>query len=370
MKILICPDKYKGSADAKAVAQAIEQGVKDALSDAECLTLPVADGGEGSVSVLCEALGASEVCVDVRGPYGEAVRAKYAMRGTDAYIEMAEASGLCLTERREPMYASTYGTGEMMADAVKRGARTLTVFIGGSATCDGGMGMAAALGYRFYDSEGVLLGHSGENMARVDRIVPPGEDPLDGVQVYCACDVTNPTYGERGAAYVFAPQKGAGEDDVRELDRGLRVMADAIEKCLGIDVHNLSGGGAAGGLGAGLYAFAHAEMRGGFTLISGILSLEERIATAEVVITGEGCTDRQSMMGKVVGNISELCAKYNKKCVVISGLVKDENALIDAGICGSYSSGEYAPSLHDSMKDAVRYIRLAARDAAVDISNQ
>ncbi len=367
MKIVICPDSYKGSIEAQDAAQALRAGITSVLPDAEVSCLPVADGGEGSVSVIRKALGAEWTYADVTGPYGDMVHAKYVLCGTDAYIEMAEASGLCLSGRREPLLATTKGTGELMLDAVKRGARRIIIFIGGSATCDGGIGMAEAIGYRFFDEDGALLDCVGESMARIKSITVPTDHPLSGVSVICASDVTNPMYGKDGAAYVFAPQKGAGEEEVAALDDGLRNLADMIGITLEKDVHALSGGGAAGGLGAGLYAFADAEMKGGFDVIADILRLQEHILLSDVVITGEGCTDYQSMMGKVVGSIAEITKKHNKKCIVISGAVKDADKLAKLGIYRSYSCVEHAPSVEESINNAAKYIGLAARKCAAEL---
>ncbi len=367
MKVLICPDSYKGTAEASEAACAIRDGIMDAVPETECTLLPIADGGEGSVSAVANAVGAEWMYADVCGPYGESVRAKYALCGSRAYIEMAEVSGICLSQRRDPELASTYGTGELMADALHHGATELVIFIGGSATCDGGMGMAAALGYRFLDADGKELYPCGKSMGSVRDIISPSIDPLGGAVVYCACDVTNPMYGEQGAAFVFAPQKGADRECVLRLDSGLKQFANAIENSLGIDVHTIPGGGAARGLGAGLYAFAGARMRGGFELISDALSLEKRISETDIVITGEGCTDRQSMMGKVVGHIADLSKKYNKRCIALSGIIKDSEEILRMGMYRLYSSSEYAPSIEQSMQFACKYIRMAAYDAAADI---
>jgi glycerate kinase len=280
---------------------------------------------------------------------------------------MAEASGLCLCDRREPLLASTKGTGELMLDARANGAHRITVFIGGSATCDGGIGMAEAFGYRFYDRDSRRLACVGGSMPDIARIVPPEEHPLAGVEVICASDVTNPTYGENGAAFVFAPQKGASPEQVLTLDRGLRNLACVVERDIGTDVHTLVGGGAAGGLGAGLYAFASAKMRGGFCVIADILGLEREIELSDAVITGEGCTDMQSVMGKVVGSIARIADKHSKRCILISGLVKDAEQLEKMGIYRSYSCMDYAPSVEESMRDAVHYITLAASDCAREL---
>ncbi len=367
MRIVVCPDSFKGSISAKDAAGAMKKGIKRALPDADCVLLPIADGGEGSVAVIRECIGAEWRCVTVRGPYGEPVSAGYALCGEDAYMEMAQASGLCITDRREPLLASTVGTGEMMLDAIRQGARRIIVFIGGSATCDGGIGMAEAIGYRFYDSEGKKLECVGGNMQSIAKIVPPDVNPLEGAVIICASDVTNPTYGENGAACVFAPQKGADPEDVLALDRGLRALADTIERDLSVNVHTLAGGGAAGGLGAGLYAFASAEMRGGFALISETLRLEEQIAHADAVVTGEGCTDVQSIMGKTVGSVAQMAKKHKKKCAVVSGMVRDTDKLYGMGIFRAYSCMDYAPSVEESIGNADEYIALAARKCASEL---
>lgn len=367
MKILVCPDSYKGSADARSVAYAIKRGFERISSDFECITLPIADGGEGSVAVIAEVLGAEWVYLSVKGPYGESVRARYAISGKRAYIEMAEASGICLTERREPLLASTYGTGELIYDAVSKGAEEITVFIGGSATCDGGIGMAAALGYGFFDFEGNELSPIGESLSRIASIHPPEKNIFKNVKIYCACDVKNTLYGKLGAAHVFGPQKGADESAVLELDRGLFNLAGVIEGCLGIDVHTLEGGGAAGGLGAGLYAFCGARMRAGFSLIAETLGLDEMIGQADAVVTGEGCTDAQSVMGKVIGEISAMCKHRQKPCIVISGLIKDGDELLCMGIDEIYSCTDIAGSAERSIAEPARYIELAAQEAAKSI---
>ena len=364
MRMLICPDSYKGSASADVVARSISDGISSVIPYAEIIRLPIADGGEGSMYIVAQALSAEIVEACVTGPYGESVRARYALKGERAYIEMAEASGLCLSRRRDVENASTYGTGELILDAAGRGAREIVVFIGGRATNDGGMGAAAALGYEFYAESGERLEPVGRNMSRVCNIAKPSCDVLSDVCVICATDVDNVMYGERGAAFVFARQKGADDATVLELDEGLKNLASVIERELCVDVHTLAGGGAAGGLGAGLYAFARARMNGGFSLICRTLSLEQKIRESDVIITGEGCTDYQSVMGKGVGRILELCRKHGKKCIVISGLVRDTEALAESGIYRAYEASSYAPSVEESIKNAEKYITLAASDAA------
>ena len=345
-------------------ARAIQEGISRIIPDACTELYPIADGGEGSVCALCESLDLSIHRLEVTGPYGEQVTAEYAMGDGVAYIEMAAASGICITDRREPLYASTYGTGELMADAVKKGAERLVVFIGGSATCDGGMGMAAALGYRFFDGTGAELEPIALNMINVSEIRVPDRDVMAGIDVVCACDVKNTLFGKNGAAYVFGPQKGASEDEVAVLDQGLENMARRIKKDLCINVDELSGGGAAGGLGAGLYAFCSARMQGGFAIISEALSLEEAIARADAVITGEGCTDRQSVMGKVIGEISDMCRAYGKKCTVISGMIKDKDVLLSSGIDRVFSCTDISGDSRLSIAEPEKYILLAAEEAA------
>ena len=363
MRVLICPDSYKGSASSEQVAVALAAGVRAAQPDARVVNLPIADGGEGSVSTVAGILGADIINCEVTGPYRERVSAAYAMVGESAYIEMAQASGLCLSARRECEYATSYGTGELILDAVRRGAREIVVFVGGSATCDGGIGMAEALGYCFLSAAGGVLDPVGRSMRDVARIIPPDVHPLSCVRVRCASDVTNLMYGESGAAFVFAPQKGADEATVRSLDEGLRNLACVVERDLGVSVHTLVGGGAAGGLGAGLCAFAFSSMCGGFDLIAEISSLESRICDSDVVITGEGCTDRQSAMGKAVGNIARLCQKHGKKCILVSGMVKDVDSLGSLGIYSCHQSSEYARSVEESIVNASKYISMAAECA-------
>ena len=372
MKILVCPDSFKGSFDAFSAAKAMKAAILSVAHErsvcVDVLSLGVADGGEGSIDALINALDGEKVRARVRGPYGESVAAEYAYAHGCAYIEMASASGLCLTNRREPLLASTYGTGQLICDAVKRGAEKITVFVGGSATCDGGIGMAAGLGYTFYDENGDELYPCAASMSKIRKIVKPSEDLLKNVKVLCACDVTNPLYGKEGAAYVFSPQKGADEKAVLELDCGLRNLADSVMRDMKTDISFLEGGGAAGGLGAGLYAFCGAQMCGGFDIICDALKLEEKIAQADAVVTGEGCTDVQSMMGKVVGRINAMCKKYGKRCYVISGMLKDRELLEKSGIEHMYSSVDFSGSAELSIKDPQRYIYLAAKEAARDMT--
>ncbi len=371
MKILVCPDSFKESLSASSVADTVKAAFEDVAKQKNISvavsSLPIADGGEGSVRAIYEAVGGELIRINVTGPYGESVFATYLMHGKDAYIEMAEASGLALTSRRECRYATTYGTGEMISDAMNRGAEKLVVFVGGSATCDGGIGMAEALGYGFYSETGEKLSPIGDSLEKIAHITMPSEDALCKVQIICATDVTNPLYGEQGAAYVFAPQKGAEEKDVCELDRGLRHLAALIEKEMKKHVSDLPGAGAAGGLGGGLFAFCSARMCGGFSLIAELLSLKARINESDLVITGEGCTDRQSIMGKAVGKIAEICKANATRLAVISGMLKDKEILSSLDGISMYECVKYAKSAGDSQIDPIPYLTLAAKEAANEL---
>ncbi len=371
MKIFICPDTFKESISAlnagAVIADTFMTVSKKKNIDLVVDVCPVADGGEGSMLALAGTLGGEIRSIEVTGPYGTPVRARYLLCGTDAYIESAEASGLALSKRRECKYATTYGTGELMADAAARGAKRIVVFAGGSATCDGGIGMAEALGYGFYDKGGIKLESVGDSMAKISKIRPPKRDILFGVEVICASDVTIPLYGELGAAYVFAPQKGATVSDIRALDRGLEHLAKVIMRDLHKDIRDFPGAGAAGGLGGGLVAFCSARICGGFELISSVLSLKEKISESDLVITGEGCTDRQSMMGKVVGKIADMCRTCGVQMAVISGKVKDMEELRMLDFIHAYECVRYAPSDDESIKNPVPYLKRAAEAAAEEL---
>ena len=288
MKIVIAPDSFKENLTSLEVAAALERGIKRVRPRARCIKVPMADGGEGTVQSLVDATGGSIVKKRVMGPLGEPVTARYGILGdgTTAAIEMAEASGLPLVppERRDPLRTTTYGTGELILDAIERGVSAIIIGIGGSATVDGGTGMAQALGVSFLGGNGRAIGEPvcGGLLERISEIDMHGLDPrVRKTRITIACDVENPLCGPRGAARVFGPQKGATPEMVEVLDRNLRHLAALIKRDLGIDVTRIAGGGAAGGLGAGLIAFAKAKLKRGVDLVSDAVDLAKHLRGAD-----------------------------------------------------------------------------------------
>lgn len=332
MKILICPDKFKGSLDAKQVCLAIERGLLQIDPGLLIESVPLADGGEGTCDLLTEGNGGSAIKIEVNGPLFSPVVSHYGISkdGGTAYIEMAVASGLTLLrpEERNPLFTTTFGTGEMMADAMKRGATTIVLGLGGSATNDAGIGMAAALGYEFCDVDGNILKPTGENLIHLHRIKTTNVNPLlSRTTVIALCDVTNPLAGIDGAAHVYGPQKGAGKSDVELLDAGLRNFRRIVHKQLKIPV-DFPGAGAAGGLGAGAKVFVHAAMERGVAFIIRNTNLADKIAQSNFIITGEGKIDNQTFSGKVVSEVTRLGQEAGKPVIAVCGIceVPEEDA--------------------------------------------
>ncbi|MBR5587000.1 MAG: glycerate kinase [Clostridia bacterium] len=367
MKIVIAPDSFKGSLSAQHAAESIKKGVKSAL-DCETVLLPMADGGEGTAEVVAGVLAGSEVNLIVKGPLGEPTSATYYIAGDLAVMEMAVASGITLVPREKlnPLKASTYGTGQMIADALSKGVRKIIIGIGGSATNDGGMGMAAALGVKFIDKDGKELIPCGENLEKIAEIDLSGiNQKVKNVEIKVACDVTNPLCGENGASAVFGPQKGATPEMVKQLDAGLLNMAKKAKKVCGTDLTSIPGGGAAGGLGAGLVAFCGGVLEKGFDIISEAVKLEEKIKGADLVITGEGATDRQTAFGKLPAGVGGIAKKCGVPCVLISGaLVGDVHELYDCGITAAFAAVTKVTDLDDVMKNAAENLERAAENVA------
>ncbi len=336
-RIIVAPDSFKGSLTAAQVAEACRLGILDELPAAEVVCLPLADGGEGTVDALSESARMSKVKCKVCDPLMRPVEAVYAISsdGKNAVMEMAAASGLTLLSEseRDPLQTSTYGTGEMILDALRRGCRRFFIGIGGSATNDAGMGMLRALGYRFADASGNPLEGRGSDLSRVVRIDVSGADPrLRESSFTVACDVDNPLFGPNGAAFVFAPQKGADEETVMQLDRGLRDFASVIMRDIGVDVSLMPGAGAAGGLGAAFCAFLGADLRKGIEMVLEAVGFDKAITGASLIITGEGSVDAQSLMGKVVSGVSSHAREAGVPVVVLGGRVADRVALAKAGL--------------------------------------
>jgi len=328
VRVLIAPQEFKGSLSAAEAAQAMAEGLRRALPGVELDLAPMADGGPGTVEALVAAGGGRLLTATVADPLGRPVEAAWGLleEGRTAVIEMAAASGLVLlrSQERDARCASTYGTGQLIAAALEAGCRRLIIGLGGSATNDGGAGMAQALGARLSDEEGRDLPPGGAALARLARIDASGLDGrLRNCQVMGATDVTNPLCGPHGASAIYGPQKGASPADVEELDAALAHYAAVIERDLGKRVAEVPGAGAAGGIGAGLIAFLDAELRPGAQLVAEVVGLEKRIAAADLVVTGEGRLDAQTVYGKTVATVARLARGQGRPVVALAGRVDD-----------------------------------------------
>ncbi len=355
MKAVIAIDSFKGNLSSRELSKSISLGIKKVFPEADVITMPVADGGEGTVEALISGSGGRfEECL-VHGPLMEPVTVRYGILedGRTAVIEMASASGLTLIpeKKRNPLKTTTLGTGELIRDAVSKGCRNFIIGIGGSATNDLGMGMMVALGAKFTDISGKELQGTGENMEKVANIDLSGMMPeLEDCSFTVASDVNNPLYGHYGAAFVYAPQKGADRKDVRKLDAGLRSLADKIKNQLGKDISDIPGSGAAGGLGGAFIAFLNGKLVSGIDTILDALNFDHKISGADVVITGEGRIDSQSAMGKVVMGVAKRCKNKNIPVIVFAGDVSDDAAdLHEHGITSLFSIMNYAMSVKEAM---------------------
>ena len=351
-KYLIMPDSFKGTMDSIEVCEIMKSAVLEKNPGAEVVTVPVADGGEGTVDCFLSAFGGEKKTVTVTGPYGKKVQAAYGITGDTAIIEMAAASGFALTDNgmRDPSAATTFGVGELVRAAVESGCSRIILGLGGSCTNDGGAGMAAALGTVFYDEAGRSFVPTGRNLDRISRIDKTASDRLLGnVAIEAMCDIDNPLYGPRGAAYVFAPQKGADEAMVRALDGNLKKYAETVKAETGADISELAGGGAAGGTGAGAYVFLGARLRQGIDVILDMLGFEELIKDCRVIFTGEGSFDSQSLGGKVAVGISRRAMKSGIPVIVVAGSVADNiDGLSEVGITGVFQTD---PGTYDSQSE-------------------
>ncbi|MEI9538873.1 glycerate kinase [Enterobacter cancerogenus] len=370
MKIVIAPDSYKESLSALEVATAIENGFRDIFPTAEYVKLPVADGGEGTVEAMVAATGGRIVPVDVTGPLGERVDGFYGLSGDEqsAFIEMAAASGLerVAPSKRNPLITTSWGTGELIRHALDAGVKHIIIGIGGSATNDGGAGMVQALGAKLLDAHGQPVGQGGGELANLVRIdVSELDRRLADCRIEVACDVTNPLTGEEGASAIFGPQKGATAEMIVTLDNALEHYAQVIARDLDIDVLHLAGGGAAGGMGAALYAFCGAQLRQGIEIVTDALHLDEQVADADLVITGEGRIDSQTIHGKVPVGVARVAKRYNKPVIGIAGsLTADVGVVHDHGIDAVFSVIYTICSLEDALENASENVRMAARNIA------
>lgn len=359
-KCIVMSDSFKGTLSSAAICRIARQTIPQVFPDCQVLAFPVADGGEGTVACFLEATEARRVCTTVSGPFGAPVQAAYARWDDCAVIEMAAAAGLPLVEGRgDPERTTTCGVGELIGHAVDSGCRRILLGIGGSATNDGGCGCAAALGAVFRDEAGQPFVPVGGTLGRVAHIdLTPLQRRLAGVSITAMCDVENPLFGENGAACVFAPQKGADEAAVRRLDDGLRALEQVIRRELGLSVAELPGAGAAGGLGAGCVAFLGGELRSGIEAILDMLHFDRQLEGTELVITGEGRIDGQSVQGKVISGIARRTKPRGIPLVVIAGSANDSSdAAYDMGVTAIFTTDRTAagfPALRSRCQEDYR----------------
>jgi glycerate kinase len=323
VRVVVAPNAYKGSLTPLEAARAVESGLCRNDPSVDCDLAPLSDGGDGFLEALLYAIPGRRLKVVVRGPDHSPVGAAYGLSNGLAVIEAAQACGLALLgDSRDPLGASTGGVGEILAEARQHGAREIVVGVGGSASTDGGTGMARALGYRFLDGRGVELAEGGGTLHRLDRIDASGFDPAwMMLPLTVACDVDSPLFGELGAARIFAPQKGADVRQVEILDEGLRRLAATIRRDLGVDISDLAGGGAAGGLGAGLAAFVGGRLQPGAAWLMGKIALKARLAGADLLVTGEGRLDGQSLYGKAPAEAGRMARDLGVRAVALVGSV-------------------------------------------------
>ena len=380
MRILIAPDKFKGSLSAREVAENIALGLRGVLRDAEIAIAPMADGGEGTAEVVCNALSGSWVECKAHDPLGREIDARYAWIANRklAVMEMSESAGMRRLSKseREPLLVTTFGVGEMILDAARHGAREIIIGLGGSATNDGGFGMARALGFRFFADDRELNGDVSD-LRVLTRIVPspqsspPGrgghEAPGVGIgrlpKITAAADVRNPLLGENGATRVFGPQKGATDDKIDVLERALARLADVVSKEFSVDYRDEPGAGAAGGLGFGLMSFCGAKIRPGFEVVAEAADLESKMENFDLVITGEGSLDRQTLEGKTAAGVARLARKLGKSVFAVAGRT-DGNLQVRELFDGVYVLGQPGMSENEKMKRSAELLREKAQELA------
>ena len=335
-KAVLIPDSFKGTLSSTDICGIMKSSIEAHFPGCEVMSVPVADGGEGSVDAFLTALGGEKVWLEVNNPYFEPMQSFYGLidNGKTAVVEMASCAGLPLVDgRRNPCKTTTYGVGELILDAAKRGVSKIVVGLGGSSTTDGGCGAAAAAGIKFLDAAGNEFVPTGGTLCNIARIeLSERNKLLDRVEIVTMCDIDNPMYGENGAAYVFGPQKGADPDMVKQLDAGLVHLGEVIKKDLGRDLTEVPGGGAAGAMGVGMMAFFNSTLQMGIETVLDTVSFDEMISDADVIFTGEGKIDTQSLRGKVVIGVARRAKKQSKDVIAVVGGA-------DLGIDAAYDEG-------------------------------
>lgn len=373
MKIVIAPDSYKESLSAMDVANTIERGFKLVFPEADYVKVPVADGGEGTVDTMIEAMDGQKITLNVVGALGKSQPAFFGVSSDKrtAFIEVAAACGLeqVPTDKRNPLITTTYGVGELILAALDLGTQHFIIGLGGSATNDGGVGMLQALGVKFLDHAGNPLGYGGAELARLNKIDMTGLDSrLKDCRFDIACDVTNPLVGEKGASAVFGPQKGATAEMVKILDSALSHYGDIVKRDLGVTVKDLAGAGAAGGLGAAFAGFLNGSLKSGIGIIAKLLDLEGKMRNADLVITGEGRIDYQSVNGKVPVGVAAVAKKFNLPVICIAGsLGKDVQVVYDFGIDAVFSVLTKVCTLPEALTEAEQNLEITARNIAATL---
>ena len=362
MKIVIAPNALKDCLTTSEAADAIEKGILNAFPEAETVKVPVADGGDGLLDALLTPLNGICHTVEVTGPRYDKIKADFAYfpQQKTAIVEMAKASGLALlpADKRDAEQTTSLGTGELIKVALSLDVTRIFVGIGGSATCEGGIGLATALGLRFLDKNGIPVKPIGTNLGKITKIDTSNMHPkLSGVKIEVVCDVDNPLLGKNGAAYVYGPQKGASPEQVRDLDFGLKNLASIIKKDLGVDVTEITGGGAAGGIGAGMYAYFNASLKPGIDIVLELIKLREKLQDTDLVVTAEGQMDSQTAYGKAPAGVAKCAKEKGIPCIAIAGGVKEDiDELHAIGINAVFSLCPAPITLEDAIKNGSKYL--------------
>lgn len=371
MKILLAPDKFRGSLDAPQVCEAMTEGIRMVSPEIEVVSLPMADGGEGTLDLLLWYSGGKKQTAKVQDPLGRIIDAEYGLSadGKTAFIEMATASGLRLlkTEERNPLKTSTFGTGELIKIVLEAGVENIILGIGGSATTDAGIGMATALGWQFLDENDKEISPIGENLIKIKAIKPPSFTIANSsLNIKVACDVTNPLFGENGAAYVYGPQKGADRQAVKQLDEGLQNIAKIFERVFEKNYAQTAGTGAAGGLGFGAMSFLNAELKEGVKLLMDFCDFDKKLKDVNLIITGEGKIDNQTLQGKLIKGITDRASQTKIPIAAICGTLDvSPKELQEMGI-------NYATSILNcpmNLDDALKYGYEGVRNATFYLVN-
>ena len=364
-KIILIPDSFKGTMSSTQICSILEERIKYHYPQASVISIPVADGGEGSVDCFISAMGGERVFLKVMGPYMDEMEGFFGVvdNGATAVIEMAACAGLPLVgDNLHPGKTTTFGVGQMIAEAVKRRCKKIIVGLGGSATNDFGAGAAAALGVQFMDKDGNYFIPVGESLDRIARIDMSGLLPgLKETQIITMCDIDNPLYGKTGAAYVFSPQKGADPAIVEALDRGLRAVSETVKRELGVDVARLPGAGAAGGMGGGMVAFLNSRLTMGIEAVLDTVGFDELIEGADLIISGEGRIDSQSLRGKVVVGVARRAKRRGISVIALVGDIVDPiEAVYSEGVSAIFSINRVAVPFNEAKKRSKEDLMLTA----------